>query len=213
MIYVYNGYLHKLITCFLSQPLARDKVTQIRFSFLFPPLTTWHWSVMIKKAWHWSDSWPTKMFFLFSDWHVDDNNVNYENLLVWLYSFIWLCCYLLFLDVVKLGLWVSLYSQPVTASACFGLFYLLVSWRSEPLVCLACKCQITNLRTLCANIMTGGEDCVQILWLILQESFWAWIFLNLMGGGCILIGGAFIWSNNRELPSWSRTGMYLINSE
>ncbi|XP_035542991.1 nuclear pore complex protein NUP205 isoform X2 [Juglans regia] len=28
MIYVYNGYLHKLITCFLSQPLARDKVKE-----------------------------------------------------------------------------------------------------------------------------------------------------------------------------------------
>lgn len=27
MIYVYNGYLHKLISCFLSQPLARDKVS------------------------------------------------------------------------------------------------------------------------------------------------------------------------------------------
>ncbi|XP_059431872.1 nuclear pore complex protein NUP205 isoform X3 [Corylus avellana] len=28
MIYVYNGYLHKLISCFLSQPLARDKVKE-----------------------------------------------------------------------------------------------------------------------------------------------------------------------------------------
>ncbi|XP_030954556.1 nuclear pore complex protein NUP205 isoform X1 [Quercus lobata] len=28
MIYVYNGYLHKLITCFLSQPPARDKVKE-----------------------------------------------------------------------------------------------------------------------------------------------------------------------------------------
>lgn len=28
MIYVFNSYLHKLITCFLSQPLARDKVKE-----------------------------------------------------------------------------------------------------------------------------------------------------------------------------------------
>lgn len=26
MIYMYNAYLHKLITCFLSYPLAREKV-------------------------------------------------------------------------------------------------------------------------------------------------------------------------------------------
>lgn len=27
MIYIYNAYLHKLITSFLSHPLARDKVS------------------------------------------------------------------------------------------------------------------------------------------------------------------------------------------
>ncbi|RVX10964.1 Nuclear pore complex protein NUP205 [Vitis vinifera] len=27
MIYVYNAYLHKMITCFLSHPIARDKVS------------------------------------------------------------------------------------------------------------------------------------------------------------------------------------------
>lgn len=31
IIYVYNAYLHKLMTCFLSHPLARDKVGWIRF--------------------------------------------------------------------------------------------------------------------------------------------------------------------------------------
>ncbi|GAB2300342.1 hypothetical protein Dimus_034380 [Dionaea muscipula] len=30
MIYVYNGYLHKLITCLLSHPLVRDKVKEVK---------------------------------------------------------------------------------------------------------------------------------------------------------------------------------------
>ncbi|KAI3919731.1 hypothetical protein MKX01_000172 [Papaver californicum] len=30
MIYMYNAYLHKLMTCFLSHPLARDKVKEIK---------------------------------------------------------------------------------------------------------------------------------------------------------------------------------------
>lgn len=30
MVYMYNAYLHKLITCFLSHPLARDKVKEIK---------------------------------------------------------------------------------------------------------------------------------------------------------------------------------------
>ncbi|XP_073037468.1 nuclear pore complex protein NUP205-like, partial [Primulina eburnea] len=30
MVYVYNAYLHKQITCFLSHPLARDKVKEAK---------------------------------------------------------------------------------------------------------------------------------------------------------------------------------------
>ncbi|KAL9275467.1 Nuclear pore complex protein NUP205-like protein [Drosera capensis] len=30
MLYVYNGYLHKLITCLLSHPLARDKIKEVK---------------------------------------------------------------------------------------------------------------------------------------------------------------------------------------
>ncbi|XP_048134215.1 nuclear pore complex protein NUP205 isoform X2 [Rhodamnia argentea] len=39
MIYMYNAYLHKLITCFLSHPLARDKVKEAKekaMSMLIP---------------------------------------------------------------------------------------------------------------------------------------------------------------------------------
>lgn len=31
MIYMYNAYLHKMITCLLSHPLAKDKVCLVSF--------------------------------------------------------------------------------------------------------------------------------------------------------------------------------------
>jgi len=38
MVYMYNAYLHKLITCFLSNPLARDKVDWFFCSYIWNKL-------------------------------------------------------------------------------------------------------------------------------------------------------------------------------
>ncbi|KAK9938509.1 hypothetical protein M0R45_015241 [Rubus argutus] len=37
MIFMYNTYLHKMITCFLSHPLARDKVIEERAMSMLSP--------------------------------------------------------------------------------------------------------------------------------------------------------------------------------